>query len=106
MDVYGGNILLLLMLFFRSNFYGGGHKIKNLYINRPDMDYIGLFGNYVNIDNLEIENCNITGKNNFGGIVGYFGIPCPISSEEYKYRRKITDCKVSGKIVGESSAVV
>lgn len=29
---------------FRGNFDGGHHVIRNLYINRPEEDYVGFFG--------------------------------------------------------------
>jgi len=59
---------------FIGTFDGNGHKIKNLYINRPTEDYIGLFGyTYpgANIRNLILENVNITGRNLVGSLIGY-----------------------------------
>lgn len=58
---------------FTGTFDGNGYAIKNLYINNPEKDYIGLFG-YVNnatIKNVTLEDANITGKNYVGGIAGY-----------------------------------
>lgn len=56
---------------FCGNFNGNGHTISNLEINRPNSDYVGLFG-YVDegiIENLSIE-FNITGHNYVGCLVG------------------------------------
>ncbi len=55
---------------------GKGYKIIGLYINRPVTDNVGLFG-YVNlatavIKNVGLENIDITGNSQVGGIVGKF----------------------------------
>lgn len=57
---------------FRGNFDGNGHTISNLLINRPDTDYIGLFGYVYNgtISDLTLSNINYIGSNYTGGIVG------------------------------------
>lgn len=58
---------------FRGLFDGDGHKISNLYINRPSMENVGLFGEYYtagNISKLALLNVNITGNNNTGSLVG------------------------------------
>lgn len=58
---------------FRGLFDGDGHKISNLYINRPSMENVGLFGEYYtagNINNLAMLNAHITGNNNTGILVG------------------------------------
>lgn len=58
---------------FDGSYDGNNFKISNLYINRPDTDYIGLFGypDYSTISNLGLINVNIIGKDNVGGLVGY-----------------------------------
>ena len=54
---------------FRGNFDGGGHIITNLIIDRPNENYIGLFGyNSGTIENIGIENCSISGNNYVSGI--------------------------------------
>lgn len=56
-----------------TGFYDGqGYTISNLYINRLDAYYVGLFGYtfLANISNLGITNANITGLYHVGGIVG------------------------------------
>ena len=54
------------------NFNGNGHTIKNLWINRPNSNYVGLFG-YIategRIYNLKLENANYVGKDYIGGII-------------------------------------
>src|SRR5690554_5958643 len=60
---------------FRAIFEGNGHVIRNLYINRANTNYIGLFG-YA--DNATIRRVGltgtltqITGQSYVGGILGY-----------------------------------
>jgi len=59
---------------YRGVFEGNHHVIKNLYIDRPDQHFIGLFGL---TKNAEIRNLGLTGhlmsvkgKDNTGGLVG------------------------------------
>lgn len=59
---------------FNGSFDGNNHTISNLYINRPDSDYIGLFGGLGQSG--EIHDVGITGESSImgrqyvGGIVG------------------------------------
>jgi hypothetical protein len=56
---------------FTGVFEGNGHIIRNVVINQPGSDYIGLFGRIEGqIRNLGVENVNITGWHNVGGLVG------------------------------------
>ena len=56
---------------FKGTFDGQGHKISNLYINRPNANYQGLFGLATDtIKNVGVENCNVTGESYVGGLVG------------------------------------
>ncbi len=57
---------------FMGNYDGQGCKISNLYLNRPTEENCGLFGKITNasIKNLCLEDINITGKKNVGGITG------------------------------------
>ena len=72
---------------------GNGHVIKNLTINRPNEDYVGLFG-YINnseIKNLQLINVDIKGLGTVGAITGA------------SYRNDvIKNCIVSGNIEGNS----
>ncbi len=59
---------------FTGVFDGGGHVIRNLYIDRPDTDYVGLFGHITSggsVDSLGIEDGAVTGNDYVGGLVGY-----------------------------------
>ncbi|RZV14659.1 beta strand repeat-containing protein, partial [Aliarcobacter butzleri] len=57
---------------FAGTFDGKGFTISDLYINRPDTNYIGLFGYAIGstIKNLGLVNVNITGKSFVGGLTG------------------------------------
>ena len=79
---------------FKGVFNGNGHTISNLWINRPDTDYIGLFG-YVsdgNVYDLNLTNSNIEGGSSVGGIVGM--------CYNNKVESKISDCFFQGVIKG------
>ena len=63
---------------FKGTFDGGGYTIKNLFINKPEQSYIGLFGRTSAVlKKLTLENVNITGYLNVGAVVGeaYTGGP-------------------------------
>ena len=79
---------------FKGNFDGQGHTISNLYINDPSVDYNGLFG-YVHegtVKNVGVANANITGRDYFGGVIGFL----------YAYG-SIDNCYVTGTIKGRDS---
>ena len=74
--------------YFKGTFDGNNKAITNLTINQPDFNYQGLFG-YTSsavIKNVNLVNCNITGKSYIGGIAG--------SSSS----TTIQNCHVSGTI--------
>ncbi len=58
---------------FTGTFDGKGYIITGLYINRPSTYFVGLFG-YVGggavIENVGLEDVDITGKEHVGGLVG------------------------------------
>ena len=58
---------------FEGKFYGNGHIIRNLKINRPNDARQGLFGYVKNayIDELGLEDVNVIGASNAGGLFGY-----------------------------------
>ncbi|MEF8875019.1 MAG: hypothetical protein V5A88_10210, partial [Candidatus Thermoplasmatota archaeon] len=59
--------------YFTGTFDGNRFKIKDLYIDRRNTDYVGLFsymGSNANIVYLGLESVNITGGNNVGGLIG------------------------------------
>ncbi|MCL2066312.1 MAG: hypothetical protein FWG99_02465 [Treponema sp.] len=59
---------------FNGSFDGGEYTISGIVINNPDDDYQGMFG-WIGSDgvvkNLTLDDCNITGKDHVGGVVGY-----------------------------------
>lgn len=56
---------------FSGVFEGNNNTIKNLYINSPEENNIALFMNvsFGKIQNLNIENFNVKGKNNVGSLI-------------------------------------
>jgi hypothetical protein len=58
---------------FTGSYDGGGHAIDNLYIYRPSINYIGLFGyaDGATIQNLGVTNIDITGYAMTGGLMGF-----------------------------------
>ncbi|MDD4251351.1 MAG: hypothetical protein PHX27_04135, partial [Candidatus ainarchaeum sp.] len=58
---------------FKGSLNGNNNKIKNLYINRFDQNYVGLIGNLYlgTVSYLGLLDYNITGNNYVGGISGY-----------------------------------
>ena len=70
-----------------------GHTISGLFINRPGTDYIGLFGIVATgaiIDDLKLEDVNITGDDYVGGVAGYIYDGADV-----------TDSSVTGSITGD-----
>ena len=84
---------------FESFFDGGGHTISNLYIDRRDAEYVGLFGNtghsgsnyFVGLNNnirdLALVNVDVQGGSDTGGLVGSNGLV-------------IAACSVTGVVSG------
>ena len=60
---------------FNGCFDGNNKVIKGLYINRPNMNYQGLFGftGYATIKNVSLVAPNVTGADYTGLVVGLFG---------------------------------
>ena len=59
---------------FNGTFDGKGYKITNLYINRSSTDCVGLFGRTGSgskITNVGLEEVNVNGSNEVGGLAGY-----------------------------------
>lgn len=59
---------------FRGHLDGQGHTITGLYINRPDTDYVGLFGYRTGgsqVISVGLENIAITGRDMVGGLAGH-----------------------------------
>jgi len=57
---------------FEGTFNGNGHVVSNLKINRPTTNSQGLFGCAGGtIKNVGIENCDVKGADDVGGLVGH-----------------------------------
>jgi len=85
---------------FKGTYDGQDYKIMNLYINRPEMDYVGLFGyvaTNVNenayIKGVHLVAANVTGRNHVGGLIGG------------NYRGIIERCSVTGSILANGYRV-
>ena len=100
---------------FKGHFDGQGHAVKNLTINLPSQNNVGLFGvvdDSHNVDdyddpvrtyvkNVGLENATIVGKDNVGGIVGclkkaYYVKDCFIVNSNVKGENNV------GGIVGRA----
>ena len=87
---------------FESSFNGDGHTISNLYIDRRDAEYVGLFGNaqwngwnrFVGLNNnirdLALVNVDVRGGVNTGALAGFNGLV-------------IVGCSVTGAVSGGGS---
>ena len=76
---------------FKGNFEGNGFEIRNLFINRPDTDFIGFFGTTSGdrspgwIRNLGLTGVDVTGQERVGGLVGH-------------NQHDVTNCYVQGAV--------
>lgn len=80
--------------YFKGTYDGNNKTISNLTVNAPNNNYQGLFG-YTSkavIKNVTLANCNITGKQYTGGIVGYASTSTAIEN-----------CHVNGNINATAS---
>lgn len=72
---YAGNATSTGYYYFEGTFDGNGHKIKNVVINTPTNNFVGLFGtisSYTCIKNLTLGEGSIIKGNKFvGGIAGF-----------------------------------
>ena len=77
---------------FYGDFDGNSHTVFNLVIDRPDIDYVGLFGvlgSGGRIYNLRVENAYINAYCGVGILCGYNGYGA------------ITDCVAAGTVWGD-----
>ena len=91
--------------YFFGTFNGQGYKIINLYINRNIETYIGLFGYIINatISNINLENVNILGNAEVGGLVGYNNGGTILNSSVSGNVTEIVDYQKAGCLVGENT---
>lgn len=79
---------------FVGSFDGNGYTISNLTINRPNSNYVGLFGHIngnATVKNIIISNCTITGYDKVGSLTG-----------QAHGESQISNCFGSGTIYGHS----
>lgn len=87
---------------FAGTFNGNSHAIKNLTINTPNADYVGLFGyikrekdvNTGAVYSLGIEGGSFTGKSYVGSVFGYGS------------NVRIVNCYTTAQVNGQSNAGV
>lgn len=96
---------------FVGEFIGYSNRIENLFINRPDSDFIGLFGIFgagtisdvATIKNLEIEIKQINGRSYVGGLAGIIDPGALIDKVDIiseSVNSKITGLQLVGGLVG------
>ncbi|MGB5818801.1 MAG: hypothetical protein WBG90_04895 [Saonia sp.] len=78
-------------VFFMGSFDGQGYTITDLYINRPDEGYVGLFGavQEARIANIGLSTVTINGGDFCGGLIG-------LNMESYT-----SNCYVTGTVTGK-----
>ncbi len=87
---------------YAGTFNGNSHAIKNLTINTPNADYVGLFGyikrekdvNTGAVYSLGIEGGSFTGKSYVGSVFGYGS------------NVRIVNCYTTAQVNGQSNAGV
>lgn len=98
---------------FTGSFNGNNKKISNLYINRPATDYVGFFGitdtgidvwlnqpTEFRIQNLLLEDVNISGKSYVGGLIGKNGHDPYYDPDTWCDSLNLFNCSVTGKVLG------
>jgi hypothetical protein len=71
---------------FTGSFNGLGYEIRDLFINRPDENYVGLFGLLDEggvMENVGVVNATVAGKQHVGGLVGING--GTVTNSHYNY---------------------
>jgi hypothetical protein len=77
---------------FMGTFDGQGHEIRDLFVNRPDQNGVGLFSGQVGvIKDLGVMNVTVTGARGVGGLAG-------------SNTGSIINCYCSGNVTGEVDA--
>lgn len=87
---------------YTGRFEGNGHVMRNIKLNYPDKDDIGVFGyigHNVKISNLILDNLEVTGKNFIGGLACGIVDNCTASPE-------IRNVLVKGTVTSKGTQVV
>lgn len=94
--------------YFKGTYDGNNKTISKLIVNAPNSNYQGLFGYAYNavIKNVTLANCNITGKQYTGGIVGYASTSTAIENCHVRGNISATESDASGHggIAGSATA--
>ena len=81
---------------FTGTFDGKGHVIRNMVIDQPSKDHVGLFGRVTangQIRNLGVVAVNVSGRNFVGGLVGRNELGT------------ITSCYATGTVIGTGAYI-
>ena len=90
--------------YYTGSLDGQGHVIRNLFINRPGTDDVGLFGDVESgglIKNLGLDNATVTGRNEVGILAGYVDYVAIVNCHS---KGTVTGVEYIGGLVGESDA--
>ncbi len=84
---------------FSGSFDGQGYEIRDLFVNRPEENQVGLFGSVLagRIENIGLTNASVIGNRRVGGLVGYYlkGIV-----SQSHFRGNVTGVEIVGGLVG------
>jgi hypothetical protein len=97
---------------FTGSLDGNGKKIFNLYINRPEEDYVALFRQFnpqsfdqmlvTRVKDLGLENIDITGRDYVGAIIGDYAMGDLRGNPNDPTYAVFTRCSVQGAIKGRN----
>ena len=90
---------------FQGMFYGNGHIITGLWIDRPDSDNVGLFGclGWNTVKGIRLYGAEIKGRNNVGGITGLIYSEFP--NKDLYNKRIVEQCTVEMSSINGIQAV-
>ncbi|MCX2819322.1 ZmpA/ZmpB/ZmpC family metallo-endopeptidase-related protein [Haladaptatus sp. F3-133] len=80
---------------FSGTLVGNGHNISGLTVHRPREDEVGLFGTVASggsVSNININDVNVTGDENVGGLAG-----------KVEENAEVSDVTVDGELSGNST---
>jgi len=91
-----------------GSYDGGGYTIRNLFINRPNVDNVGFFGSLLwgkddapgRLSRIALENVTIVGRNRTGALAGHLGDAHAKASAQ----TVVKNCYASGTVSGASIA--
>ncbi|APE95688.1 GLUG motif-containing protein [Halodesulfurarchaeum formicicum] len=85
-----------------GTFDGNDKSMEDLTINRSGEDAVGLFGTVGGtVQDLNLDDVNIKGGNNTGGVVGYHG--GPVTIKNVSVSGNVTGIKRVGGVVGDNN---